>query len=237
MVQWLRFHTPSAGDPGSIPGHNWKSLVLQWRSEIPHAAAKIRLSLIKIDRIHIFLKKRKKKKNLTPEFACSTCRGGWILLWEPQNILLPGPPRKWSPLQPCELETKNVLPRGLREHWSIKSTLCVCLVTQSCPNLCKPMDCSLPGSCVHRGSPGKNTGVGCHALLQGILSTWGLNPGLPDCRQILYCLSHQGSPKSTSVPSTWPHVNLSTLFHMTFQSMSWLGSVTNVFNYVLLQGG
>ena len=40
-------------------------------------------------------------------------------------------------------------------------------------------------------SPGKNTGVGCHALLQGIFPTQGL--GLLHCRQILYCLSHQGS--------------------------------------------
>ena len=44
-----------------------------------------------------------------------------------------------------------------------------CLVTQSCPTLCDPMDCSPPGSSVHGESPGKNTGVGCHALLQGIL--------------------------------------------------------------------
>ena len=40
---------------------------------------------------------------------------------------------------------------------------------------------------------GKNTGVGCHFLLQEILPTQGLNPGLPHCRQMLYCLSHQGS--------------------------------------------
>ena len=43
-------------------------------------------------------------------------------------------------------------------------------------------------------SPGKNTGVGCHSLLQGILPTQGLYSGLSDCRQILYCLSLQGSP-------------------------------------------
>ena len=34
-------------------------------------------------------------------------------------------------------------------------------------------------------SPGKNTGVGCHFLLQGIFPTQGLNPGLPHCRQTL----------------------------------------------------
>ena len=44
-------------------------------------------------------------------------------------------------------------------------------------------------------SPGKNTGVGCLALLQGIFPTQGLNPSLPHCRWILYHLSHQGSPR------------------------------------------
>ena len=39
--------------------------------------------------------------------------------------------------------------------------------------------------------PGKSTRVGCHFLLQGIFPTWGLNPGLPHCRQMLYRLSYQ----------------------------------------------
>ena len=42
--------------------------------------------------------------------------------------------------------------------------------------------------------PGKNTGVGCHFLLQGLFPTQGLNPGLQHCRQILYRLSYEGSP-------------------------------------------
>ena len=42
-------------------------------------------------------------------------------------------------------------------------------------------------------SPGKNTGVGCHFLLQGIFPTQGSNPGLPHCRQTLHHLSYQGS--------------------------------------------
>ena len=42
-------------------------------------------------------------------------------------------------------------------------------------------------------SPGKNAGVGCHFLLQGIFPTQGFNLGLPHCRQILYHLSYQGS--------------------------------------------
>ena len=70
----------------------------------------------------------------------------------------------------------------------------LCLVAQSCPTLCDPMDYSPAGSSVYGDSPGKNTGVGCHALLQGIFPTQGSNPGLMHCRQILYCLSHQGNP-------------------------------------------
>ena len=70
--------------------------------------------------------------------------------------------------------------------------VCMCFFSQSCPTLCNPMDCSLPGSSVHGDSPGKNIEVGCHALLQGIFPTQGLNPGLLHCRWILYSLSYQG---------------------------------------------
>ena len=75
----------------------------------------------------------------------------------------------------------------------------LCLVSQSCLTLCNPVDYSPSGSSVHGDSLGKNTGVGCHTLLQGIFPTQGLNPGLPHCRQILYCLSHQGSPTKVYV--------------------------------------
>ena len=74
---------------------------------------------------------------------------------------------------------------------------CERLVAQLCPTLCNPMDCSPPGSSVHGDSPGKNTEVGCHALLQGIFPTQGSNPGVPHCRQILYCLGQQESPGSS----------------------------------------
>ena len=75
-------------------------------------------------------------------------------------------------------------------HYSL-----LCLVIQSCLTLCNPMDWGPPGSSVHGNSPGKNTGVGWHALLQGVFPTQGWNPGLMHCRQILYCLNHQGSPQ------------------------------------------
>ena len=93
--------------------------------------------------------------------------------------------------------------------WKSSSYIWVlCLVAQSCLSLCDCMNCSPPGSSVHGNSPGKNIGVGCQALLQAILPSQGLNPGLPHCRWILYHLRHQGSQtatyKSTS-DSLWPH--------------------------------
>ena len=48
---------------------------------------------------------------------------------------------------------------------------------QLCLTLCDSMDCSLPGSSSVQGDPlGKNTGLGCHALLQGIFLTQGSTP-------------------------------------------------------------
>ena len=77
-------------------------------------------------------------------------------------------------------------------HWNIE-----CLVALVVSTLCDPMDCSPPGSSVHGASPGKNTGVGCHAFPQGIFPTKGLNPHLfVSCidRQVLYHYGHLGSP-------------------------------------------
>ena len=48
-----------------------------------------------------------------------------------------------------------------------------CLITQSCLTLCDPTDCNLPGSSVHVDSPGKNTRVGCHALLTEVATEKG----------------------------------------------------------------
>ena len=68
-------------------------------------------------------------------------------------------------------------------------------VAQSCPALCDPIDCSVPGFSVH-------------GIFQAIVLEWiaisfsrdlpnsGLEPGLPHCRQMLYRLSHQGSQRN-----------------------------------------
>ena len=96
-------------------------------------------------------------------------------------------------------------------------TCCAALVAQLCPTPCDPMNCSPPDSFVHGDSPGKNIGVGCHALLQGIFPTQGLNPGLLHCRWIHH-LSHQGRPRilkcvvypfsrGSSQPRNWTRVS------------------------------
>ena len=82
----------------------------------------------------------------------------------------------------------NVQNLGQRDKWVFA------LVAQSCPTLCDPW------TAVHQGGllcpwvfPGKDTGMGCHFLLQGIFPTQGSNLGLLHCREILYWLGYKGS--------------------------------------------
>ena len=59
---------------------------------------------------------------------------------------------------------------------SLDELFCMCAKSlQSCLTLCDPVDCSLPGYLCPLDSPGKNTEVGCHFLLQGIFLTQGPN--------------------------------------------------------------
>ena len=67
------------------------------------------------------------------------------------------------------------------------------LIDQSCPTLYDPMDCSPPGSSVHGILQARI--LEWVSLLQGIFPTQGSNLSLPHYGQILYHLSHQGSPK------------------------------------------
>ena len=84
----------------------------------------------------------------------------------------------------------------LTEEWIKKMWCVLCVVSCSAmsdslrPHGLQP--CQAPLS---MGFLGKNTGMGYHALLQGIFPTQGSNPGLLHYGQILYPLSHQGSPK------------------------------------------
>ena len=76
-----------------------------------------------------------------------------------------------------------------------KDTVVQCLVAQPCPTLCNLMDCSLPGSTFHGDSPGKNTAVGCHAVLQGI------EPRSPTLQVDSLPSEPPGKPKNTEVSS------------------------------------
>ena len=69
-------------------------------------------------------------------------------------------------------------------------------------------------------SPGQDTGVGSHALLQGIFPTQGSNPGLPHCRWILYQLSHKGSPNNNGYNNSIQRI---IFFIITFFGATWHG--------------
>ena len=77
----------------------------------------------------------------------------------------------------------------------------MCLVAQLYLTLCHPIACSPSGSSVHGDSPGKNTAVGCHALLKGIFQTQGSNPDLPHYRWLLLLSEPPGKLKNTGVGS------------------------------------
>ena len=125
------------------------------------------------------------------QMESSRYRAAWECNPKTQENSAESPECQWpSQLGAVSLKKVPGLGKG-----PLKSPALLCLVAQSCSTRCDPMDCSLSGSSDHRDSPGKNTAVGCHALLQGIFPTQGSNPGLQHCRRILYILSHKGSPQ------------------------------------------
>ena len=70
--------------------------------------------------------------------------------------------------------------------------MCVCVSLSVVSDYVTPWNRELVWLFCPWNSPGKNTEVGWHSL-QGIFLTQALNPGLQHCRQILNCLSRQGS--------------------------------------------
>ena len=111
--------------------------------------------------------------------------------------LVPGVPGqclgRYAIVIPQHLEQSVTLGSDLGRHYSIQceseSVNCSVMSDSLQPHgmqhtrLLRPQD-----------SPGKNTGVGSHSLLQEIFLTQELNLGLLHCRQILYHLSHMGKP-------------------------------------------
>ena len=121
------------------------------------------------------------------------------------------PPTRWRRL-PHSTEAPAQPKRNLKEHQKQPRVhlgsqrkvttfcCCSCLVAQSCPNLCNPLDCVPPGSSIR--------GIFQARILEwvaipfsrgeGIEPTQGLNLGLLHCRKILCGLIHQGSQFSTN---------------------------------------
>ena len=127
------------------------------------------------------------------------------------NFFLPPKSPKWF----FSKEGGNQIQAGgsakITNSHTIEQTVCELKSLQSCPTVCEPTDCSLPGSSVCGIFPGKNTGVCCHALLQRIFLTQGSNPRL-------LCLLHWqvGSlllppPGKSKAPYTHTHTHTHTL--------------------------
>ena len=81
----------------------------------------------------------------------------------------------------------------------IPSVYIQCVCAQSCLTLCDPMDCSPPGSSLHGILPGKNTGVGCRFLLQGVFPTHYV------CVYVYMCTNYMQT-------AVMPHKNTNKLF-------------------------
>jgi len=92
------------------------------------------------------------------------------------------------------LETTKKSSRLRKADASLKGICCCYLVDTSCLTLCDPIDCSPSRLLCPWNFSGKNTGVGCHFLLQGIFPTQESNPHLLHWQLDSLPLSHQGSP-------------------------------------------
>ena len=128
-------------------------------------------------------------------------------------------PAKYSPLLWYIFHNTITHPSSKTQCWdclldsSVYSSFCfwssssMDLIPWSPIVKCQSLSCIWLCNLCPLDSPGKNTGVGCHSLLQGIFPTQGSNLGLLHCGRILYQLSHQGSPITTTL--TRPYSSLS----------------------------
>ena len=97
-----------------------------------------------------------------------------IMVWAAREALLfPSSTNQYSSSIRAIINLKRILTLTSPDFClSFLSPACMCAKSlKLCPILCEPKESSLPGSSVHGVSPGKNTGVSCHALLQGIFLT------------------------------------------------------------------
>ena len=132
----------------------------------------------------------------------------WRMKWQPTPVFLPG-----------EIQGQRTLvgygPQGhrVRHNWidlagrgqissgKKKKTVTIWHVNaaaakslQSCLTVCDPIDCSPPRSSVHGFLQARILEWVAIPFSRGVFPTQGSNPSFPHCRQILYYLSHRGSP-------------------------------------------
>ena len=145
------------------------------------------------------------------------------------DLQLPEPSNQW-----WHKTWSLFIPEGLMSHFSKSESESHLVVSDSLwpHGLYSPWN-----------SPGQNTGVCSHSLLQGIFPTQGLDPGLLHCRRILYQHSHQGSPRILewvaypfSRGSSWPR-NWTGVFYIAgrfFYQLSYCISIVNCIRNNLL---
>ena len=133
----------------------------------------------------------------------------WSRKWQPTLVFLPEKFHgqrnlvDYSPWGHKKWDTTEWLSTAQHKHRKILSSLHLCMHTCSVvSNSLWPHGlCSPPVSSVHGDSPGKNTRVGCHVLLQGIFSTQESN-------QHLFHLLHWEAGSLPLVPLGMPQVYL-----------------------------
>ena len=125
----------------------------------------------------------------------------WRRKWQPTPVFLPGESQGRGSLVGCRLWGRTV-----GHDWSDLAAaaasfeslyfciyICICcLVAKPCPALLQPRGLWPTKFLCPWDFPGKNTGVGCHFLLQGIFLTQGLNPHLLHWQSDSLPLNHQG---------------------------------------------
>ena len=105
---------------------------------------------------------------------------------------------------------------------------------QSCLTLCNPMDCSPPGFSVHGDSSGRNTGVGCHTLLQGIFQPRNQTP--VSCIAGRSLMSEQSKQESFNLKNPLAKLFLTSVVQSLKHYFKWLFwvKITDYFSFFAL---
>ena len=134
--------------------------------------------------------------------------------WNLKNGVVPSPEpeislRFHTPVNPQLTPPSMELTRAIRTAWlstlllgkfatlSFNFLICCYLIAVLCPTLLRPHGLQPARLLCPWDSPGKNTGVGCHFLLQGVFLTQGLTLCLLHWQVDLVSLNHQWSPFSS----------------------------------------